>query len=105
MLDTPGYVLMFTTTFGGGEQLLMNAFLNPDFTGPIVGATAGGGALGSSQALGLGLLGARSIRFQLASGSIDYILDDIEITAIPEPATMFLLLAGLLGVSAARRQR
>jgi hypothetical protein len=89
--------------FSNGSAALADFKLDPSFTVPTDGWTHYTLTLGAQ---GAGAKGRFAIQYNGLADASDYVgLDTLQVTSVPEPATIFVMATGLAGLAAARRRR
>jgi hypothetical protein len=95
--------LLFALNGADTATLTLEAFLG----GTLVGSVTTGGAVPIGFGFPEGAIsfsGAIFDAIRLTSTAADFAIDDVALTAVPEPATVLLLTAGLAGAAFRRRR-
>ena len=83
--------------FGGGDLVAVLSFADPDSLGAFSGTTAGSAMVDDNYSLTLGVAFSHD-----GPGATSF---NAELNPVPEPGTILLLGAGLLGVGLMRRRK
>jgi hypothetical protein len=101
--NDPAYFDQVTFGFSSGSSAIADFSVSPTVT---VGTDGWAMYTVNLAAQGEGATGRFAIQYTGMADNANYIgLDDLTVAAVPEPATMLVMAAGMLGLAATRRRR